>query len=83
MGSLPVFLHLGDINLAEPGALIGFAGRRVVEQTVKQKLPDDFQTAEFLFKHGQLDRIVPRDQLRKTIIQILDLHVTWKETYTS
>lgn len=69
------FSSLGDINLAEPGALIGFAGRRVVEQTVKQKLPDDFQTAEFLFKHGQLDRIVPRDQLRKTIIQILDLHV--------
>ena len=69
------FSSLGDINLAEPGALIGFAGRRVVEQTVKQKLPDDFQTAEFLFKHGQLDRIVPRDQLRKTIVQILDLHV--------
>lgn len=69
------FSSLGDINLAEPGALIGFAGRRVVEQTVKQKLPDDFQTAEFLFKHGQLDRIVPRDQLRKIIIQILDLHV--------
>lgn len=69
------FSSLGDINLAEPGALIGFAGRRVVEQTVKQKLPDDFQTAEFLLKHGQLDRIVPRDQLRKTIVQILDLHV--------
>lgn len=68
------FSSLGDINIAEPGALIGFAGRRVVEQTVKQKLPDDFQTAEFLFKHGQLDLIVPRNQLRETIIQILDFH---------
>ena len=68
------FSSLGDINLAEPGALIGFAGRRVVEQTVREKLPDDFQTAEFLLKHGQLDRIVPRPELRETIIQILDLH---------
>lgn len=68
------FSSLGDINLAEPGALIGFAGRRVVEQTVRQQLPDDFQTAEFLFKHGQLDQVVPRDQLRDRLIQILDLH---------
>jgi acetyl-CoA carboxylase carboxyl transferase subunit beta len=68
------FASLGDINLAEPGALIGFAGRRVIEQTVRQKLPDDFQTAEFLLKHGQLDRVVPRHELRDTLIKILELH---------
>lgn len=68
------FASLGDINIAEPGALIGFAGRRVIEQTVRQKLPDDFQTAEFLLKHGQLDMVVPRHELRDTLINILDLH---------
>lgn len=68
------FSSLGDINLAEPGALIGFAGRRVIEQTVRQKLPEDFQTAEFLLKHGQLDQVVPRAQLRQTLIQILAFH---------
>lgn len=68
------FSSLGDINIAEPGALIGFAGRRVIEQTVRQKLPDDFQTAEFLLKHGQLDMVVPRTELRKTLIKILELH---------
>ncbi|TCS96752.1 acetyl-CoA carboxylase, carboxyltransferase subunit beta [Hazenella coriacea] len=68
------FSSLGDINIAEPGALIGFAGRRVIEQTVRQKLPDDFQTAEFLLKHGQLDQVVPRLELRDTLIQILEFH---------
>jgi len=68
------FSSLGDINIAEPGALIGFAGRRVIEQTVRQKLPDDFQTAEFLLKHGQLDMVVPRTELRQTLIKILELH---------
>lgn len=68
------FSSLGDINIAEPGALIGFAGRRVIEQTVRQKLPDDFQTAEFLLKHGQLDLVVPRLELRDTLIKILELH---------
>lgn len=68
------FSSLGDINLSEPGALIGFAGRRVIEQTVRQKLPDDFQTAEFLLKHGQLDQVVPRLELRDTLIQILSFH---------
>lgn len=68
------FSSLGDINIAEPGALIGFAGRRVIEQTVRQKLPDDFQTAEFLLKHGQLDMVVPRTELRDTLIKILELH---------
>lgn len=68
------FSSLGDINIAEPGALIGFAGRRVIEQTVRQKLPDDFQTAEFLLKHGQLDQVVPRTELKSLLTQILSLH---------
>ncbi|PTX63234.1 acetyl-CoA carboxylase carboxyltransferase subunit alpha [Melghirimyces profundicolus] len=68
------FSSLGDINIAEPQALIGFAGRRVIEQTVRQKLPEDFQTAEFLLKHGQLDQVVHRSELRETLIKILDLH---------
>lgn len=68
------FASLGDINISEPGALIGFAGRRVIEQTVRQKLPDDFQTAEFLLKHGQLDFVVPRHELRDRLVKILDMH---------
>jgi acetyl-CoA carboxylase carboxyl transferase subunit beta len=68
------FSSLGDINLAEPGALIGFAGRRIIEQTIRQKLPDDFQTAEFLLAHGQLDAVVHRKQLRDMLINLLDLH---------
>lgn len=68
------FSSLGDINIAEPGALIGFAGRRVIEQTVRQELPEDFQTAEFLLKHGQLDQVVHRRNMRETLIRILDFH---------
>jgi len=55
---------VGDINIAEPGAVIGFAGRRVIEQTIKQKLPDDFQTAEYLLEHGFVDRIVSRSEMK-------------------
>jgi acetyl-CoA carboxylase carboxyl transferase subunit beta len=55
---------IGDINIAEPGALIGFAGRRVIEQTIKQMLPDDFQTAEYLLDHGFIDRIVNRSEMK-------------------
>lgn len=73
------FASLGDINIAEPGALIGFAGRRVIEQTVRQKLPEDFQTAEFLLKHGQLDMVVPRTELREMLIRLLDLHSYGRE----
>lgn len=69
------FASLGDINIAEPNALIGFAGRRIIEQTIRQKLPDDFQTAEFLLKHGQLDMIVHRKEMRQTLIKLLDLHM--------
>ncbi|MBS2969988.1 acetyl-CoA carboxylase carboxyltransferase subunit beta [Metabacillus sp. KIGAM252] len=68
------FASLGDYNLAEPGALIGFAGRRIIEQTIREELPEDFQTAEFLLKHGQLDSVVSRLELRETLSRILDLH---------
>ena len=64
---------LGDLNLAEPGALIGFAGRRVIEQTTNQRLPDDFQKAEFLLAHGMLDAIVPRHQMRETLANLLGI----------
>jgi len=65
------FAMLGDLNISEPGALIGFAGRRVTEQTSNQQLPDDFQRAEFLLAHGMLDAIVPRHQMRFTLSRIL------------
>ena len=68
------FASLGDIQLAEPGALIGFAGPRVIEQTIGEKLPEGFQSAEYMLEHGFLDAIVPREQLRPTLIQLLGLH---------
>ena len=64
---------LGDVNLAEPGALIGFAGPRVIEQTLRQRLPEGFQRAEYLLAHGMIDRIVPRAALRGEIGQVLSL----------
>jgi acetyl-CoA carboxylase carboxyl transferase subunit beta len=70
------FATLGDIILAEPKALIGFAGRRVIEQTIKQKLPDDFQTAEFMLEHGFIDKIVERERMASVLGQILKLHCT-------
>ncbi len=68
------FAMLGDLILAEPKALIGFAGRRVIEQTLREKLPENFQTAEYLQEHGFVDTIVPRTQLRKTLASLLRLH---------
>lgn len=68
------FASLGDIMLAEPGALIGFAGPRVIEQTIGEKLPEGFQRAEYLLDHGFLDRIVPRSQWREVLTQVLALH---------
>ncbi|MGD1914154.1 MAG: acetyl-CoA carboxylase, carboxyltransferase subunit beta [Rivularia sp. (in: cyanobacteria)] len=68
------FAMLGDIILAEPKATIGFAGRRVIEQTLREKLPEDFQSAEDLLKHGFVDEIVPRTQLKKTLTQLIALH---------
>ncbi len=65
------YAMLGDFNLAEPGALIGFAGPRVIEQTIRQKLPKGFQTSEFLLEHGMLDAVIDRRELRDTLINIL------------
>jgi len=67
------FAMLGDFILAEPRALIGFAGRRVIEQTIGQKLPEDFQRAEFLLEHGLIDRVVARDLVKPTIAKLLSL----------
>lgn len=68
------FATLGDIILAEPGALVGFAGPRVIEQTINQKLPDGFQRSEFLLEHGQIDSIVERADLKATLGKLLKLH---------
>jgi acetyl-CoA carboxylase carboxyl transferase subunit beta len=68
------FAMQGDIILAEPGALVGFAGRRVVEQTTKSALPDNFQSAEFVLEHGFIDAIVPRGKMRDTLAELLHMH---------
>ena len=65
------FAMVGDINIAEPRSLIGFAGRRVIEETIKQKLPDDFQTAEYLLEHGFIDSIVPRAEMKAFLHNVL------------
>lgn len=68
------FASLGDYNLAEPKALIGFAGRSVIEQTIREDLPEDFQTSEFLLKHGQLDAVISRLDLKDRLTTILKIH---------
>ena len=68
------FASVGDLNFAEPRALIGFAGRRIIEQTISEKLPDDFQTAEFLLEHGQLDKVVHRKDMYRTLSTVLSMH---------
>ena len=68
------FASLGDIILAEPGAMIGFAGQRVIEQTIGEKLPDGFQTAEFLLEHGFIDKIVERKDLKDMIAKLVKMH---------
>ncbi|OMP67745.1 acetyl-CoA carboxylase, carboxyltransferase subunit beta [Domibacillus epiphyticus] len=68
------FASLGDYNFAEPGALIGFAGRRIIEQTIREKLPEDFQTAEFLLKYGQLDAVLHRSDMKEKLSFLLDIH---------
>jgi len=65
------YAMLGDVNLAEPGALIGFAGPRVIEETIKQELPQGFQRSEFLKDHGMVDRVVDRRELKDLVAQIL------------
>ena len=64
---------LGDIHIAEPGALIGFAGQRVIEQTIREKLPEGFQRAEYLKTHGMVDMVVPRTELKSTIARLLKM----------
>lgn len=68
------FASLGDIIIAEPKVLVGFAGRRVIENTIRQRLPDDFQSAEFLLEHGFADMIVPRQNIRRTISRLIRLN---------
>lgn len=68
------FASLGDYNFAEPSALIGFAGRRIIEQTIREKLPEDFQTAEFQLKHGQLDQVVHRHEMKSLLSTLLEFH---------
>jgi acetyl-CoA carboxylase carboxyl transferase subunit beta len=68
------YAMLGDIIIAEPAASFGFTGRRVIEQTIRQKLPDNFQTAEFNFQHGQLDKVVARKDMRAVLTKLLDMH---------
>ena len=67
------FAMLGDIAIAEPGAIIGFAGARVIEETIREKLPDGFQRAEYLLEHGIVDMVVPRPELRDTLVRIIDM----------
>jgi acetyl-CoA carboxylase carboxyl transferase subunit beta len=67
------FAMLGDITLAEPGAIIGFAGARVIEETIREKLPERFQRAEYLHEHGMVDQVVPRAELHATLARILGL----------
>ncbi len=69
------FAMLGDLNIAEPGALIGFAGPRVIEQTIRQKLPEGFQRSEFLLEHGMLDAVVHRRDMKSYLIRALDFMV--------
>jgi acetyl-CoA carboxylase carboxyl transferase subunit beta len=65
------FAFLGDVNIAEPGALIGFAGPRVIENTIRQKLPEGFQRAEFLLEHGMVDMVVPRADMKERLHMLL------------
>ena len=68
------YAMVGDLNIAEPGALIGFAGRRVIENTIKQKLPDDFQTSEYLLEHGFIDFIANRSEMKNKLHQVLSFY---------
>jgi acetyl-CoA carboxylase carboxyl transferase subunit beta len=72
-GTTASFAMLGDVNISEPGALIGFAGQRVIKQTIGQDLPEGFQTAEFVQEHGFIDSIVPRQEMRGTLSRLIDM----------
>lgn len=73
------FASIGDIIIAEPKVLIGFAGRRVIQGTIKQQLPDDFQSAEFLLEHGFVDMIIERREMRRALARLLKMHNYPKE----
>ena len=77
------FAMLGDVIIAEPGARIGFAGRRVIEQTIRQKLPADFQTAEYLLKNGQVDMVVERTNLKSMLTRLIEFHAAGKQRAAS
>ncbi len=70
-GVMASYATIGDLNFAEPGATLAFTGRRVIESTIREKLPDDFQTSEYLLEHGMLDMIVKRDQLKETLSRVV------------
>ena len=70
---MPCWKSAGDIAIGEPGAIIGFAGARVIGDTIREKLPEGFQRAEYLLEHGMIDMVVPRKELRDTLIRILGL----------
>jgi acetyl-CoA carboxylase carboxyl transferase subunit beta len=72
-GVMASFASLGDLIVAEPKALIGFTGPRVIEQTIRQKLPEGFQTSEFLLEHGMIDKIIHRRQLKVSLSHYIDL----------
>ena len=71
-GTSASFAMLGDLNIGEPGALIGFSGQRVIEQTIRQKLPPGFQRSEYLLEHGMLDAVVPRPELKGALAKSLE-----------
>jgi len=73
------YAMLGDVQISEPGALIGFAGQRVIENTIREKLPEGFQTAEYLKDHGMIDLVVHRKELRATLAQVIGYLMAWKD----
>lgn len=76
------FAMVGDIHIAEPGTMIGFAGKRVIQETIREELPPGFQTAEYLLEHGMIDMVVPRKELRSTLIRVLSILLQKKVTVT-
>ena len=78
-GAMASYAMLGDVQIAEPKALLAFTGRRVIENTIREKLPDDFQTAEYLLDHGALDMIVERSAQKETLARLIDFMAPKKE----
>lgn len=78
-GVMAAYAMLGDVQIAEPDATLAFTGRRVIENTIREKLPDDFQTSEYYFDHGMLDKVVHRKELRTELARIMDYLMAWKD----